>query len=191
MDETTDCSRRVRVGDGSLHVREWRDPDGEPLLLIHGIPTHWGLWSDVAARLAGRAHVVAPDMLGHGLSPATDGRPVDIVAQAGYLLEVFDGLGIDRATVVGHDIRGGVAQILAVRQMERVARLGLVNSVCYDSWPIPAMKAARKTAGVVEHLPPALTAEGLKLFLRRGFGIRIGQIAFWTTSWRRSPRMTG
>jgi 2-hydroxymuconate-semialdehyde hydrolase len=63
---------------------------------------------------------------------------------------VLDELGVQRATVVGHDIGGGVAQILAVWHPERVARLGLVDSVCYDSWPIPEMRAARKTAGVVE-----------------------------------------
>jgi 2-hydroxymuconate-semialdehyde hydrolase len=162
-------NRRIAVEEGSIHVREWGEPAAEPVLLIHGIPTHGGLWTEVAMRLASRAWILAPDMLGYGESSSPDGAAVDIQAQASYLLQVLDRLGIDRATVVGHDIGGGVAQILAVRYAERTARLALVNSVCYDSWPIPEMKVAQKTAGVVEHLPPGLTTEGLKLFLRRGF----------------------
>jgi len=169
MQQTAERSRDVILDEGTIHVREWGDPAAEPVVLIHGIPTHGGLWCDVAAQLSARARVIAPDMLGYGRSSAPDGHPVDIVSQAGYMLRVLNELGVRRATVVGHDIGGGVVQILAVRHADSVERLGLVNSVCYDSWPIPEMKAAQKTAGVVEHLPPGLTAQGLKLFLRRGF----------------------
>jgi 2-hydroxymuconate-semialdehyde hydrolase len=161
--------RTVPVGAGSIHLREWGDPASEPVLLVHGIPTHGGLWNEVAAQLAARAHVLAPDMLGYGQSSPPNGAAVDIESQAGYLLRVLDALGLARATVVGHDIGGGVAQIIAVRHPDRVRRLGLVNSVCYDSWPIPEMKAIQKTAGAFEHLPAGLTTGGLKLWLRRGF----------------------
>jgi 2-hydroxymuconate-semialdehyde hydrolase len=162
-------NRTVPVGAGTIHLHEWGNSAAEPVLLIHGIPTHGGLWNEVAVQLATRAWVLAPDMLGYGESSPPDGAPVDIERQAGYLLRVLDELGIERVTVVGHDIGGGVAQILAVRHADRVARLGLVNAVCYDSWPIPEMKAVQKTAGAVEHLPAGLTTAGLKLYLRRGF----------------------
>ncbi|HEV2150245.1 MAG TPA: alpha/beta hydrolase [Longimicrobiaceae bacterium] len=160
---------RVPAGGRSLHLREWGDPASEAVLLLHGIPTNGLLWTDVAPRLAARARVLAPDLLGYGRSDAPGGQPVDITAQAGYVVELLDALGIGRATVVGHDIGGGVAQILAVRHPERVARLGLVDSVCYDSWPIPEMKAIQAAAPVVEHMPAGLTTKGLKLGLRRGF----------------------
>jgi 2-hydroxymuconate-semialdehyde hydrolase len=169
MQQAAERRHDIALEQGSIHVREWGAPGDEPVLLIHGIPTHGGLWSEVAARLAERARVVVPDMLGYGASDPPSGQPVDIESQAGYLLDVMEELGIERATVVGHDIGGGVAQILALRHRERVARLGLVNSVCYDSWPIPEMKALQKTAGAVRHLPPGLTTDGLKLVLRRGF----------------------
>jgi 2-hydroxymuconate-semialdehyde hydrolase len=159
--------RMVSVSGRTLHLRE--EGEGAPVLLIHGIPTNGALWSDVAPRLAARAHVLTVDMLGYGLSDPPGGLPVDIVSQAGYLVDLLDLLGVERATVVGHDIGGGVAQNLAVRYPERVERLGLVNSVCYDSWPIPEMKAIQATAPVVEHLPPGLTTKGLKTGLRRGF----------------------
>jgi 2-hydroxymuconate-semialdehyde hydrolase len=160
---------RVRISDRSLHVREWGDRAAEPVLLIHGIPTNGLLWRDVAPRLARRTRVIAPDLLGYGESDSPAGEPVDIEAQAGHLLDLMDALHVSSATVVGHDIGGGIAQILAVRHPRSVARLGLVNSVCYDSWPIPGMKALKATAPVVERMPAGLTLEGVKLSLRRGF----------------------
>ena len=157
----------VRVADRNLHVR--MQGGGPVVLLLHGIPTNGLLWRDVAPHLAGRARVLAVDLLGYGRSDRPAGQPVDVVAHAEYMVELLDELGIERATVVGHDIGGGIAQNLAVRYPERVERLGLVNSVCYDSWPIPEMKALKATAPVVEHLPPGLTTDAIKLWLRRGF----------------------
>jgi len=42
--------------------------------------------------------------------------------------------------VVAHDIGGGVAQLLAVNAPEAVRKLVLLDSVCFDSWPIPAFE---------------------------------------------------
>lgn len=172
MTDHTHRSLDVPVAGRSLHVREWGDPAArEAVVLIHGIPTSGLLWRDVAPRLAAgaRARVLAVDLLGYGRSEAPAGLPLGIVPQSGYVLELLDALSIGAATVVGHDIGGGVAQLLATRHPGRVRRLGLVNSVCYDSWPIPEMKAIQATAPLVERMPAGLTTEGLKLGLLRGF----------------------
>ena len=160
-------SRRIPVAGRTLNVRI--TGEGPPVLLLHGIPTNGELWRDVIPRLAAQAQVIAPDMLGYGRSDAPGDKPVDIASQANYMLALLDALEVERATVVGHDIGGGVAQILAVRHPGRVERLGLVNAVCYDSWPIPEMKAIQATAPVMGYLPAGLTTEGLELGLRRGF----------------------
>jgi pimeloyl-ACP methyl ester carboxylesterase len=57
------------------------------------------------------------------------------------VLALLDALGIERATVVGHDTGGGVALIMGIEHPERVARLVLSNVVAYDSWPIDDMIA--------------------------------------------------
>lgn len=162
-------SLEVRADGRSFRVREWGDASGEAVLLIHGIPTNGLLWKDVAPRLASRARVIAPDMLGYGDSDRPRGQPVEIVSQAGYMLRLMDALEVETAAVVGHDIGGGVAQILAVRHADRVAGLGLVDSVCYDNWPVPEMKAIQTAAPIVERMPAGITTEGIKLGLRRGF----------------------
>src|SRR6266540_4894571 len=62
---------------------------------------------------------------------------------ADYLLAWLEQLGIERAVLVGHDLGGGVAQIAAVRAPARCAGLVLANSISYDSWPIPSVRALR------------------------------------------------
>ncbi len=167
MNHRREAPNTVQVAGRSLRVQ--MRGEGPPVLLIHGIPTNGELWRDVMPRLAERARVIAVDMLGYGRSERPRGLPVDIGSHAAYLAEMLDALQIERATVVGHDIGGGAAQILAVRYPERVERLGLVNCACYDNWPVSGIKAIQATAPVVEHLPPGLTTDGLKLWLRRGF----------------------
>lgn len=160
-------SRMVEIAGRQVFVRE--RGRGPAVLLLHGIPTNGELWREVAPHLEPRARVIVPDLLGYGRSDPPGDRPVDIASQAEYMAELLDLLNVERATVVGHDIGGGVAQQLAVRYAARVERLALVNSVCYDSWPIPEMKAIQIGSKLVEHLPPGLTTDGLKLGLQRGF----------------------
>ena len=77
-------------------------------------------------------------------------------------------IGLDSAVIVGHDLGGGVAQILAVRQPELVRGLVLMNSICYDSWPIPSVKAMWAAGPLVERLPDTIMRFNLyvSLFLR-------------------------
>ena len=106
---------------------------GAPLVLVHGIPT-WGfLWSGVLTALAMTHRVLIPDLLGYGYSDRREGFDRSISRQAEALDAWMDRLGVVDAAVVGHDIGGGVAQHLAIRFPQRVSRLCLMNSICYDS----------------------------------------------------------
>lgn len=112
---------------------------GEPVILMHGIPT-WGyLWQGLMPALARRYRVLIPDLLGFGYSDKGDRFDRSIQAQALMIERWMDELNIERATMIAHDIGGGVALRLACLGQERVSRLCLLNSVCYDSWPIEAM----------------------------------------------------
>jgi len=113
--------------------------DGDPVLLLHGIPTWSFLYHDVIPRLAGHCRVLAPDFLGHGYSDRRDRFDRSLVAQTAAILSFLDALEIERATWVGHDTGGGVALIAAIEHPERVERLVLSNVVAYDSWPTGGM----------------------------------------------------
>ena len=161
-------ARRVTLGDHTLHVWE-AGSTGPVVLLIHGIPTNHTLWWDVVPRLAPHARVLAVDLLGYGCSDRPGRQALDLAAHAGRLVALLDALGIGRANVVGHDIGGGVAQILAVHHADRVERLCLVNAVCYDAWPVPAMRALELASPVLEHAPPRLTIAALRAGMRTLF----------------------
>ena len=70
--------------------------------------------------------------------------------------------------MVGHDLGGGVAQILAVRHPELVDGLVLTNAIAYDSWPISGVKAMRAMGPLVERLPVEVFRYILRAFLQGG-----------------------
>lgn len=130
-----------RVSYMPLRVAHVDAGAGDPVVLLHGIPTWSFLWREVIPLLADTRRVIAPDFLGHGFSDRRDRFDRSLAAQTEMVCALLDALGIDRADIVGHDTGGGVALIMAVKHPERLRRLILANVVCYDSWPIADMLA--------------------------------------------------
>ena len=100
---------------------------GPPLLLVHGLGDRSGSWSSVLPLLSRRHLVIAPDLLGHGESdkPRAD---YSIAAYACGMRDLLSVLDIDRVTVIGHSLGGGIAMQFAYQFPERCERLVLVGS---------------------------------------------------------------
>jgi pimeloyl-ACP methyl ester carboxylesterase len=100
---------------------------GPALLLIHGVGDNSTTWESVHAKLAQRFTVIAPDLLGHGESdkPRAD---YSLAAFANGMRDLLAVLGIDRVTVVGHSLGGGVAMQFAYQYPHLVERIVLVGS---------------------------------------------------------------
>ncbi|YAF98995.1 MAG: alpha/beta fold hydrolase (plasmid) [Nodularia sp. CChRGM 3473] len=113
--------------------------EGEPIVLLHGIPTWSYLYNDVIPLLTKDYRIIAPDFLGHGWSDRRDCFDRSLVTQAKMILRFLDALNLDRINMVGHDTGGGVSLILGIEAPERIDRLILSNIVVYDSWPIDDM----------------------------------------------------
>ncbi len=101
--------------------------DGPPVVLIHGMLNSSSHWHDVARHLAGSHTVVAPDLIGHGDSAAPRGD-YSLGAHAASIRDLLTAIGIERATIVGHSLGGGVAMQFFYQFPERVERLALVSS---------------------------------------------------------------
>lgn len=112
------------------------DDDAETLVFLHGIPTWSFLWRRIAPAFEDGYRVVVPDLLGYGNSDRRDCFDRSIRAQEAMLGELLDDLGVERTTLVAHDIGGGVALRFAANAPERVDRLVASNAVCFDSWPV-------------------------------------------------------
>jgi pimeloyl-ACP methyl ester carboxylesterase len=100
---------------------------GPVILLIHGIGDNSTTWSTVQSKLAQRFTVIAVDLLGHGQSdkPRAD---YSIAAYANGMRDLLSVLDIERATVVGHSLGGGVAMQFAYQFPQLVERLVLVGA---------------------------------------------------------------
>ncbi|MCW8193752.1 alpha/beta fold hydrolase [Proteobacteria bacterium 005FR1] len=160
----------VEVANKQIHWLE--EGSGFPVVFIHGIPTSPLLWRHVIPRIK-NARCLAFEMLGYGESMDEargngELRNISVSQQADYLVAWLRELGIERAVFAGHDLGGGVAQIAAVRHPEMCAGLFLTNAICYDSWPIPSVKAMRMAAPVTSHLPDAMGKQVLRTLMYRG-----------------------
>lgn len=142
---------------------------GEPVLFLHGFPTSSHLWREVVPRMPQGHRVIVVDLLGYGRSDRPLGRDVSIKGHADRVVSLLDLLGIKYASVVGHDVGGGIAQYLAVRHPTRVARLALVNSVAFDDWPTRDVKMAKISLPLTRYLPTTWILSILKTDLERGY----------------------
>jgi pimeloyl-ACP methyl ester carboxylesterase len=100
---------------------------GPPVVLIHGMLNSSSHWQSVARRLATQHTVVAPDLIGHGDSAAPRGD-YSLGAHAAAIRDLLTAIGIDRATIVGHSLGGGVAMQFFYQFPQRVERLALISS---------------------------------------------------------------
>ena len=100
---------------------------GPAILLIHGIGDNSTTWNTVQAKLAQRFTVIAPDLLGHGKSdkPRAD---YSVAAYANGMRDLLSVLDIERVTIVGHSLGGGVAMQFAYQFPHLVERLILVSA---------------------------------------------------------------
>ncbi|MFG3339497.1 alpha/beta fold hydrolase [Glycomyces sp. NPDC048151] len=134
------------------------DQDGPVVLLLHG--TYWSrVWQPVLGGLAEAGlRPVAVDLPGLGRSGGElDLATATVPALAEWVARFASALRISGPVfVAGHDIGGAIAQHLLVRDRLHVARLALVNSVTYDSWPVSSVAHFRDPEAVA-----AITAEEL------------------------------
>jgi pimeloyl-ACP methyl ester carboxylesterase len=167
--------REKRVVHG--HRRAFvRAGSGPALLLLHGIGNNCQTWAGVIGRLAETHTVIAPDLLGHGESDKPRGD-YSIAAYANAMRDLLTVLDIERATVVGHSLGGGIALQFAYQFPERCERLVLVGSGGLG----PELSAGLRAAALpgAELVLTALT--GVSGPLRVGMQAieRVGRLAGW------------
>lgn len=141
---------------------------GPCLVLLHGIPTDSNLWDGVYPLIEDSYSVYAFDLLGFGKSGKPDSSEINIKYQAVFFADVFDRLGLKDIILVGHDIGGGIAQIMAVENPKNIKAVVLMDSACYDSWPIELLKAEKKINMLFENLPEDVIHELFVKYIKGG-----------------------
>jgi pimeloyl-ACP methyl ester carboxylesterase len=150
---------------------------GPPVVLVHGMLNSSSHWQSVALDLAREYTVIAPDLIGHGDSAAPRGD-YSLGAHAASIRDLLTALGVERATLVGHSLGGGVAMQFFYQFPTRVERLVLVSSGGLGHEVSPMLRTAAlpgmaRALSLAAHprLLAALWATGSRL---RRVGVRQG-----------------
>lgn len=122
----TDLSLTARDGT-RLHVQDEGDPHGAPIVFANSLGTDTRLWDAILPLLPAGLRVIRYDKRGHGRSdvPAPPYSMGTLVSDAETVL---DHLGVTACTFVGLSIGGMIAQALAVKRPDLIARLVLSNT---------------------------------------------------------------
>lgn len=100
---------------------------GPALVFVHGLSGCWQNWLENIPHFASTHRVIAVDLPGFGDSPMP-AEKISINGYAGIVDELLDGLGIERAVVVGNSMGGFIGAELAIEYATRVEKLVLVSA---------------------------------------------------------------
>lgn len=108
-----------------LNFHDLGDPNGEPVLAIHGITAHGMRFRRLAEEAWPHRRTIAVDLRGHGRS--TFDGPWSIPQHLTDLLDTLDALDIAQIDVLGHSYGGAIGLALLAHTPSRVRRLALLD----------------------------------------------------------------
>jgi pimeloyl-ACP methyl ester carboxylesterase len=158
--------------------------EGPAIVLIHGMLNSSSHWQRVALDLARDHTVIAPDLIGHGDSAAPRGD-YSLGAHAASIRDLLAAIGVERASIVGHSLGGGVAMQFFYQFPQRVERLVLISSGGLGHEVSPLLRSAALpgvssllSLTIQPRLLAALTGAGARM-RARGFssGVHLQAIA--------------
>ena len=154
----------VRYRDaGGVLTRTIETGSGPPLLVLHGIEASAENHLRNLSALGSVRRVIAPDLLGHGLTDKPDCR-YDVTDYAGHALDLVDALGLEQVDVLGQSLGGWIACRLALDHPERVGRI-VLNTMA--GLPIPDDEGRRAFADLVERSGQAMRSLNPDVIRRR------------------------
>ncbi|MFM7334146.1 MAG: alpha/beta fold hydrolase [Tabrizicola sp.] len=113
------------------HWRVWEQGGDRPVLALHCMLAHAGVWAGMARMLHG-VDLSAPDAIGHGQSAAWNGQAPFHRQATDVAIEMSERLGKGRPIdLIGHSFGGTVALRLALERPDLVRSLVLIEPVLF------------------------------------------------------------
>jgi pimeloyl-ACP methyl ester carboxylesterase len=128
----------VRTASGRINYVE--RGKGPVALFVHGVLLNNHLWRHQLEELSDVRRCIAVDLLAHGDTEIAPEQDVSVTANATMLREFLDALNVDKVDLVGNDSGGGISQIFAALNPQRVRSLTLTDCDAHDNWPPEAFK---------------------------------------------------
>src|SRR6202453_4449735 len=142
--DSSTTRRSVEIPSGRISYLE--QGSGPVALFVHGVLLNSHLWRHQLGGLSDIRRCMAVDLLTHGDTEIAPDQDVSVTANAKMLKEFLDALKIDQVDLVGNDSGGGIAQIFAALNPERVRSLTLTDCDTHNNWPPEAFKPFLKMA---------------------------------------------
>jgi pimeloyl-ACP methyl ester carboxylesterase len=136
--QTTSIIRSIEIPSGRISYTE--AGSGPVALFVHGVVLNKHLWRHQLSGMSDIRRCIAVDLLAHGDTEIEPNQDVSVTANANMPREVLDALRTDQVDLVGNDSGGGIAQIFAALNPNRVRSLTLTNCDTHDNWPPEAFK---------------------------------------------------
>ncbi len=149
---------------------------GAPLILLHGFPTSSYLFHGMVPILAEYFTVYALDLLGYGDSVVSPTTPIHLEAQADMVIAFARKLGLSPFTLIGHDLGGGIAQIIGLNHPEVLHRMVWINTVMDDNFPIARILALNYALYLPGVLALLKHSPILKIWAKSNAGIKDGVV---------------
>ena len=147
-------SRFINIGKDSIHYVE--SGEGDPILLLHGLPANAYLWRNVIPNIDSSKKVIALDFLGFGKSSFPKDRNVSVEVQYKMLTDFIEAKQLKNVTLFIQDIGSIVGMLYAIREPQNVKGIALFEApfmpaeVMYDQLPFSFkafMKLTRSKKG--------------------------------------------
>jgi|GEM_PF-82174 len=126
--------------DNGLDLHYLDEGSGDPIILLHGVPTSSYLWRDVIPELSAKGRVIVPDLINFGLSDKTD-ETLNFVEHGEYIQEFIEDLGLENVTIIGHDWGGPIGLTYAVDNPENVEGIAYFESPVVPLPNVDALKS--------------------------------------------------
>ncbi|WP_373494750.1 alpha/beta fold hydrolase [Aquiflexum sp.] len=149
MEKQHNQTTRIKysVHGSELSVIAKGKPTDPVVLFLHGIPANAELWRQTMETVSKAGYYcMAPDLPGYGLSRIRSKKFYSLKGTAELFIKWLHQEGFQDVWLVGHDIGGGIAQLMAVNQPYIFSKITLSNCITDDSWPVKSVQDMIKAA---------------------------------------------
>lgn len=124
---------RIDMDSGKVNIRGLRlhylrQGEGDPILLLHGWPTHSFIWRNLMPALSKLGTVYALDLPGFGASDKPLDGEYTFTWFSGFVEGFIDTVNLDRVIVIGHDIGAPSGLLWAIRNPAKVRAVVILNA---------------------------------------------------------------
>lgn len=135
-------TRRIDVGGERMAYIELGDPQGSPVLFIHGVPTWSYLWRNVLPRAAAPGRrLIAVDLMGFGRSDKSNGGDIGYADHVRYLERFVTAMRLETPTLVVHDWGAAIGLGYAEAHPGNVRAVAFMEGVMTPTYPRPSFES--------------------------------------------------